>query len=96
MLGEEDGIVLRTYANGVLVASQNDQIILMSAAAPFGGKTAAGLGLGALPKDLIALYGRPATGLSMSLGDAWVYPSRGISFVLRDGKVVSWIVFKPV
>jgi hypothetical protein len=94
LLGEEDGFVLRTYASGIQIVSQQDQILRVSAAAPYIGKTAAGLALGASAKDLAALYGRPALILLTDPGQAWVYPAGGIAFVLLDGKVVSWILFK--
>jgi hypothetical protein len=96
LLGGEDGLVLKIFANGILVVSENSQIIRLSATPPFKGKTAAGLALGASPKEMIALYGRPATTLPSTQGEAWAYPARGIAFVLVDGKVVSWILFKPV
>jgi hypothetical protein len=94
LLGEEDGFVLRTYASGILVVSQQDQVLRVSAIGPYKGKTAAGLALGAGAKDLTALYGRPASVMLSNPGEAWVYPARGIAFVLLDGKVVSWILFK--
>jgi tetratricopeptide (TPR) repeat protein len=94
LLGEEDGFVLRIYAGGIQVVSDQDEILRLCAVAPYKGKTAAGAGLGAAPKDLTALYGRPEDVLVSNPGETWVYPARGIAFVLVDGKVASWILFK--
>jgi len=94
LLGEEDGFVLRTYASGIQVVSRQDQVLRIAAVAPYKGKTAAGLSLGASAQDLTGLYGRPASVMLSNPGEAWVYPERGIAFVLLEGRVVSWILFK--
>ena len=61
---------------------------------PFRRQTAKGVALCADGKNLDGLYGRPPTVLPSTAGETWVYPAQGIAFVVRDGKVVSWIIFK--
>jgi len=94
-LGEENPIVLMVYANGVTVVSREDEIVRLAVSGPFHGQTAKGLALGAEGKNLTGLYGSPPTVLPSTAGETWVYPAQGIAFVVRDGKVVSWILFKP-
>jgi hypothetical protein len=43
----------------------------------------------------MAKYGRPSGTCISSGGAAWVYAGQGIAFNIRDGKVASWILFKP-
>jgi hypothetical protein len=43
----------------------------------------------------MAKYGKPSGTSLSSGGEAWVYSGLGMTFSLRDGKVVSWILFKP-
>lgn len=85
---------IRMFANGVLVVSREGEIVRLSVAPPFQGRTAAGMALGAAWKDLSARYGRPSTVLPSGAEEAWVYPDRGITFILQNGKVVSWILFR--
>jgi tetratricopeptide (TPR) repeat protein len=93
-LGEENHVVLTVYANGVTVVAREEEILRLSVSGPFGGQTANGLTLGAEVKKVADLYGSPPTVLLSTAGDTWVYPARGIAFVVRDGKVFSWVVFK--
>ncbi len=93
-LGEEDPVTLIVYANGVAVVARGDTILRLSASAPFAGQTAKGIALGADGKKVAELYGPPPTVLPSTAGETWVYPALGIAFVVSDGRVVSWIVFK--
>ncbi len=94
--GEDKPVTLMSFANGVTVVAKEDEIVRLSASDPFLGQTAKGIVLGADGKTLAGLYGRPTTVLPSTAGETWVYPFQGIAFVMRDGKVASWIVFKPV
>jgi tetratricopeptide (TPR) repeat protein len=93
-LGEENPVILAVYANGVTVVAREDEIVRLSVSGPFGGQTVTGISLGADGKKLTNLYGKPPTVLPSTAGDTWVYPAQGVAFVVRDGKVVSWILFK--
>jgi tetratricopeptide (TPR) repeat protein len=94
--GDDKPIALMSYANGVTVVAEEDEIVRLSVSGPYRGQTAKGIVLGADGKSLAGLYGRPTAVLPSTAGETWVYPSQGIAFVMRDGKVASWILFKPV
>ena len=93
-LGEENAVVLISYANGVTIVAKEDEILRLSVSGPFAGQTGKGLALGADGKKVSELYGPPPAVLPSTAGDTWIYPALGIAFVVRDGKVVSWLVFK--
>ncbi len=93
--GEDKPITLISYASGVTVVAKEDEIVRVSVSGPYRGQTAKGVALGAEGKALAGLYGRPTTVLPTTAGETWVYPAQGIAFVMRTGKVASWIVFKP-
>jgi hypothetical protein len=86
---------MSVFANGIMVVSREDEITRLSVSPPFLGQTAKGIALGFGQKDLLAKYGRPSGTSLSSGGEAWVYSRLGIAFDIRDGKVVSWILFKP-
>ena len=93
--GEDQPIALLSYANGVTIVAEEDEIVRLAASGASRAKTAQGLSLGAGRADVLAKYGQPVQ-IWTSEGEALAYPGRGIAFTLRDGKVASWIVFKPV
>ena len=92
--GEDKPIALTSYANGVTVVAKEDEIVRLAASGACRAKTAQGLSLGAVRADVLAAYGQPVQ-IWTSEGEALAYPGRGIAFTFRDGKVASWIVFKP-
>ncbi len=94
-LGDENGVNLAVYANGVTLVAREDEVVRLAASAPFRGTTAKGIAVGATVKDIDAGYGKPSTVFPSTEGEAWLYPAQGLAFVVRDGKVVSWILFKP-
>jgi tetratricopeptide (TPR) repeat protein len=90
-----DPLVLRAYANGITVVTQSDKIVLMTISPAYKESASRGVSPGAAAKEVLAKYGRPsAVGLT-SEGEAWIYRERGIAFVVRGEKVVSWILFRP-
>ena len=84
---------LYTYNNKIMTVSQKDEIKLIVTLDGFKGKTEKGILVGSAQKDLLSSYGSPTKILDMTQGSSWVYDSQGIVFQLRDGKVVSWILF---
>ena len=94
-LGGENPVTMSVFANGIMVVSRDEEIIRLSVLPVFSGQTAKGTALGSGQKDLIAEYGKPSGTCLSSGGEAWAYAGRGIAFVLQNGKVVSWILFKP-
>jgi tetratricopeptide (TPR) repeat protein len=94
-LGGENSVTMSVFANGVMIVSRDDEILRLSASLPFRGPTAKGIALGSGQKDLLAKYGRPSATSLSSGGEAWIYAGQGIAFILQDGQVASWILFKP-
>jgi tetratricopeptide (TPR) repeat protein len=90
---EEKPFRINAYTNRVMTLSQDDEIKLIVTLDGFGGKSAKGIALGTTEKDVIAAYGAPAQVLEMTQGTTWLYASQGIAFRLRNGKVVSWLLF---
>jgi len=84
---------LYTYNNRVRTLSQKDEIKLIITLDGFKGKTEKGILVGSAQKDIFSAYGSPTKILDMTQGSCWVYDSQGIVFQLRDGKIVSWILF---
>ena len=94
-LGEENGVVVLAYANGITLVARDDEIIRLSASAPFGGPTAGGVSIGSTQKDVLGLYGKPSAVFPSTAGETWLYAAQGVAFVVRDGRVASWILLKP-
>ena len=90
---EEEPYRLITYNNRVMTLSQKDEIKLIVTLDGFEGKTVKGIALGSSEKDVISAYGAPAQVLDMTQGASWVYGQQGITFRLRNGKVVAWVLF---
>ena len=89
-----DPLVFRAYANGITVVSQGDKIVLMTVSPSFREPTSRGVSAGTTAKELLDKYGRPsAIGLT-SAAETWIYRERGIAFIVRGKKVVSWILFR--
>jgi tetratricopeptide (TPR) repeat protein len=82
-----------TYNNRVVTLSQRDEVKLIITSDGFKGRTEKGITVGSAQKDVFSAYGGPNKVLDMTQGQSWVYDSQGIVFHLRDGKVVSWILF---
>ncbi len=94
-LGEDNPVFLTAFSNGITVVALEDEVIRLSASAPFSGPTAKGISIGAGSNDLIGSYGRPPAVFPSTAGEAWVYTAQGIAFIVRDGRVVAWALFKP-
>jgi hypothetical protein len=90
---EEEPFKEAIYANGVMTISQSDEILLIVAREGCAGKSGKGISLGSLAKDTAKLYGAPPLVLNTTQGASWVYPLEKIAFQIRDGKVVSWVLF---
>jgi len=90
---EEEPFKVAVYKNGVKTLSQEDEIKMILTPEGFKGKSARGISISSLEKDVLAEYGRPSKVLPMTQGATWVYASEGIAFQLRGGKVVSWLLF---
>jgi tetratricopeptide (TPR) repeat protein len=92
---EEEPFKVTTYNNGVVTISQDEQIQLIVVLEWYKGKSSRGLMIGSGEQDLLTTYGIPARILPMTQGVSWVYTydTYGIAFQLRQGKIISWLLF---
>lgn len=90
---EEDPFKVETYSGGLVTVSQRGDVVLIVVPPAFPGKTEGGIAIGGPAAQVRAAYGPPGQVLELADGEAWVFKERGISFRVRDGKVVSWQIF---
>ncbi|MFW6180616.1 MAG: tetratricopeptide repeat protein, partial [Spirochaetota bacterium] len=91
-LGEYSYVVTR-YRNGVMTVSYDEEILLAAAGQGFEGTSAAGIAPGSSGEELLDAYGSPGRRLVSTGGESWIYPGRGITFLLGDGVVRSWVLY---
>jgi len=91
-LGEYPFKVCR-YANGYVTVSRDDEIILIAALPACRDTTPEGLKNGAAEKKVAALYGPPENQVITSKGISWLYPEKGMAFLIQNKKVSSWMLF---
>jgi predicted 3-demethylubiquinone-9 3-methyltransferase (glyoxalase superfamily) len=74
-------------------AKQEEEIVMILAPEEYRGKSAMGIAIGSSDKAVLDQYRTPSRTLDMTQGESWVYDEYGISFQIRKGKVVSWLLF---
>ncbi len=90
-LREED--VLRVLVNnrdGVLIATRQGKADVVGAIEGYHGRTALGVTLGASSRQVRSTYGPPPKREESHTWQLWVYPGRGVVFVLVGDRVASW------
>ena len=90
---EEAPFALNVYANGYMTISQDDEIIIITTLSTCKGVTPKGIGLGDSEEKVAAMYGQPSAQIPLSSGNGWVYPAKGIAFVVQNRKVTAWTLF---
>jgi tetratricopeptide (TPR) repeat protein len=90
---EEEPFHEAMYANGLMTISQSDEILFIIARENCGARSLKGISLGNSATDITKLYGAPPVILNTTQGVSWVYQSEKIAFQMRDGRVVSWVLF---
>lgn len=91
-LGEYPFKVSR-YANEYMTVSQDDEIILIAALPACRDTTPEGLKNGAAQEKVAALYGPPENQVITSKGISWLYPEKGMAFLIQNKKMSSWMLF---
>ena len=81
------------FNNGVTTVTEGEEIRVLLADTGYGGKTKNGVKIGDAQNTVIKAYGMPSMNLTTTQGNSMVYYDEGITFQLRDGKVVSWVVY---
>jgi tetratricopeptide (TPR) repeat protein len=90
---EETPFKMSVYHSGIVTLSQDEEIQMIVALEGYKGKSARGMAIGSGKQDVMAAYGNPSRIVHTTQGVSWVYEAQGIAFQLRQGKVVSWLVF---
>ena len=86
--------LVKLYGNGIKTVSQDDEIILIVFDEHFTGKTTKGLKIKSTSQDIRQHYNNPSAIYDFAYGQTYIYPKVGISFHLRDGQVVGWLLFQ--
>ncbi len=90
---EEEPLTVRHYPQGIMTFAQEEEIVMILAEPGYRGKSARGIAIGSAQAEVIDQYRNPSRILEMTQGETWVYDKMGISFQLRRGRVVSWLLF---
>jgi tetratricopeptide (TPR) repeat protein len=85
--------VVNRYTNGVVTVSQDDEIIMAYVEKSFRGESSLGIDIGSAAAAVRSAYGVPSRVLAGSRGESLVYTRSGISFVLQEGVVTSWMIY---
>ncbi|KPJ91477.1 MAG: hypothetical protein AMJ53_11575 [Gammaproteobacteria bacterium SG8_11] len=81
------------FNNGITTVTEGEEIRVLLADTGFGGTTKYGVKIGDHQNAVIKAYGIPSMNLTTTQGSSLVYYDEGITFQLRNGKVVSWIIY---
>jgi tetratricopeptide (TPR) repeat protein len=81
------------YSAGKLLLVQEGAIRMILVREGYEGRSALGLTIGSTKNEVRALYGTPTRQVELTQGHSWAYDAQRIAFQLRDGKVISWLLF---
>ncbi len=93
LLLEEEPLTVQHYPQGIMTFAQDEEIVMIFAESRYRGKSSRGIAIGSGREAVIERYRTPSRILKMTQGETWVYDKMGISFQLRQGRVVSWLLF---
>jgi hypothetical protein len=86
-------LVVATYPDGVMTLAQDGEIRMILVREGFRGASARGVEIGSAARAVLAQYGAPTRRLELTQGQSWGYDAHRLAFQLRDGRVVSWLLF---
>jgi hypothetical protein len=81
------------YPAGKLLLVQDGEIRMILVREGYAGKSVRGLTIGSAADEVRTRYGSPARQVELTQGHSWGYDTQRIAFQLRDGKVVSWLLY---
>jgi hypothetical protein len=90
---EKKTFTVATYPTGVMTLSQAGEILMLLVREGYRGTSAQGITMGSTARAVLAAYGPPSRRLETTHGHTWSYDAHRIAFQLRDGTVVSWLVY---
>jgi len=86
-------MTLTTYRHGIMALSRAGEIIMLMVCQGYAGTSTYGMKIGSRTTEVLARYGVPSRRMELTSGQHWAYDTHRIAFQLRDGQVVSWLVF---
>jgi len=84
---------MATYPTGVRLLVQDGEIRMLLVREGYEGASSQGLKIGSVVHEVLARYGSPTRQVELTQGHSWGYEAQRIAFQLRDGKVISWLLF---
>jgi len=90
---KETPFVSANYKNGVTTVAEGDEIRMLVAGSEYKGRSNRGITIGDKAHNIVKIYGQPSLSLSATHGKSLVYPDEGITFQVRNNKVVSWVIY---
>jgi predicted Zn-dependent protease len=89
----ETPYIVNRYPNGLVLVHFDDVVILLSSTAFYRGETGAGLRSGDEADDVKGEYGSPDSTAIVGDRAVWRYDIPGMAFRIRDGRILSWMIF---
>jgi tetratricopeptide (TPR) repeat protein len=89
----EEVFTLATYPMAVMTLARDGEIRMLMARDGYRGISARQITIGQEAQNVLTHYGPPTRRVVTTYGQNWSYDTHRIAFQLRDGKVVSWLVF---
>ncbi len=90
---EEQPFVIERFPNGLMSVSQDGEVLLVFAGEGSRDKTSRNISVGSREDEVLARHGKPYRVQATTDGKNMIYKEQGVAFRVRDGKVVSWLVF---
>jgi len=84
---------LTAYRNGVMTLAKDGDIVMVMTPEGYQGTSTRMIKLGKSADEVLQQYGSPSRRMELPSGQTWAYDDYRIAFQLRDGRVVSWLVF---
>jgi tetratricopeptide (TPR) repeat protein len=91
-VGKETYIVA-AYPAGKLLLVRDGEIRMILVREGYAGRSARGLTIGRAADEVRERYGSPTRQVELTQGHSWSYDTQRIAFQLRNGKVISWLLF---
>jgi tetratricopeptide (TPR) repeat protein len=86
-------LAVATYPAGLMTLAQDREVRMIQVREGFLGTSARGITIGSTAREVLARYGSPSRRLELAQGESWGYDAHRLAFQLREGRVISWLVF---
>ncbi|HOW54151.1 MAG TPA: tetratricopeptide repeat protein [Syntrophorhabdaceae bacterium] len=90
---EEAPFVIERFSNGLMVVSQDGEVLLAYAGEGSQNRTSRNISAGSREDEVLERHGKPYRVQATRDGKNMIYKEQGVSFRIRGGKVVSWLVY---